>query len=96
VELGRSLATKPKVLLLDEPASGQDETETAQFAELLHELASEGMAVVLVEHDVQLVMKVCEIVHVLDFGQIIATGTPAAIQTNDAVLAAYLGSGAGA
>jgi branched-chain amino acid transport system ATP-binding protein len=94
VELGRSLATKPKVLLLDEPASGQDETETEQFAELLRELADEGMVVVLVEHDVQLVMKICRTVHVLDFGQIIAVGTPAEIQTNEAVLAAYLGSGA--
>ena len=95
VELGRSLATKPKVLLLDEPASGQDETETAQFADLLQELAAEGMGVVLVEHDVQLVMKVCAVVHVLDFGQIIAAGTPEEIQNNDAVLAAYLGSGSG-
>jgi len=76
VELGRSLATKPEVLLLDEPASGQDETETAQFAALLRELAREGMVVVLVEHDVHLVMNVCETVHVLDFGQIIAVGTP--------------------
>jgi branched-chain amino acid transport system ATP-binding protein len=94
VELGRSLATKPKVLLLDEPASGQDETETEQFAALLRELADEGMVVVLVEHDVQLVMNICKTVHVLDFGQIIAVGTPAEIQTNEAVLAAYLGSGA--
>jgi branched-chain amino acid transport system ATP-binding protein len=94
VELGRSLATKPKVLLLDEPASGQDETETEQFAALLRELATEGMVVVLVEHDVQLVMNICTTVHVLDFGQIIAVGTPAEIQANEAVLAAYLGSGA--
>jgi branched-chain amino acid transport system ATP-binding protein len=94
VELGRSLATKPKVLLLDEPASGQDETETEQFATLLRELADEGMVVVLVEHDVQLVMKICQTVHVLDFGQVIAVGTPAEIQMNEAVLAAYLGSGA--
>jgi branched-chain amino acid transport system ATP-binding protein len=94
VELGRSLATKPKVLLLDEPASGQDETETEQFAALLRELAEEGMVVVLVEHDVQLVMNICRTVHVLDFGQIIAVGTPAEIQTNEAVLAAYLGTGA--
>ena len=94
VELGRSLATKPKVLLLDEPASGQDETETEQFAALLRELADEGVVVVLVEHDVQLVMSICRTVHVLDFGQIIAVGTPAEIQTNEAVLAAYLGSGA--
>jgi branched-chain amino acid transport system ATP-binding protein len=95
VELGRSLATKPEVLLLDEPASGQDETETTLFAALLQELAAEGMVVVLVEHDVHLVMNVCRTVHVLDFGQIIAVGTPSEIQQNDAVLAAYLGSSAG-
>ncbi len=95
VELGRSLATKPEVLLLDEPASGQDETETAQFAALLQELAAEGTVVVLVEHDVHLVMNVCQTVHVLDFGQIIAVGSPGEIQQNEAVLAAYLGSAAG-
>ena len=94
MELARSLATKPEVLLLDEPASGQDETETNQFATLLQELATEGIVVLLVEHDVQLVMKICRTVHVLDFGQIIAVGTPSEIQTNEAVLAAYLGSGA--
>ena len=94
VELGRCLATKPQVLLLDEPASGQDESETIVFASLLHELAAEGMAVVLVEHDVHLVMGVCATVHVLDFGQIIASGTPAEIQRDGAVLAAYLGGSA--
>jgi branched-chain amino acid transport system ATP-binding protein len=94
VELGRSLATKPEVLLLDEPASGQDETETVQFAALLRDLAQEGMVVVLVEHDVHLVMNVCQTVHVLDFGQIIAVGSPTDIQQNEAVLAAYLGSAA--
>jgi len=92
VELGRCLATKPKVLLLDEPASGQDENETLLFAELLRSLAADGIAVVLVEHDVQLVMSVCEQVHVLDFGHIIASGPPSQIQTDDAVLSAYLGT----
>jgi branched-chain amino acid transport system ATP-binding protein len=92
VELGRCLATKPAVILLDEPASGQDERETRDFAVLLRELASEGMAVVLVEHDVALVMDVCARVHVLDFGRIIARGTPAEIQHDEAVLAAYLGT----
>jgi branched-chain amino acid transport system ATP-binding protein len=94
VELGRSLATKPAVLLLDEPASGQDETETEQFSDLLQQLATEGIVVLLVEHDVQLVMNICRTVHVLDFGQIIASGAPSEIQSNEAVLAAYLGSGA--
>lgn len=92
VELGRCLATKPKVLLLDEPASGQDESETVVFAALLRTLAAEGIAVVLVEHDVHLVMDVCSHVHVLDFGQIIASGTPSEIQSDQAVLSAYLGT----
>jgi branched-chain amino acid transport system ATP-binding protein len=94
VELGRSLAVRPKVLLLDEPASGQDDHETVAFAALLRDLAAEGIAVVLVEHDVELVMDVCTTVHVLDFGRVIASGTPAQVQTDDAVLAAYLGTGA--
>ncbi|HZQ85753.1 MAG TPA: ABC transporter ATP-binding protein, partial [Acidimicrobiales bacterium] len=76
VELGRALATKPKVLLLDEPASGLDDSESESFADLLVELAGDGMAVLMVEHDVQLVMRVCKLVHVLDFGAIIAVGTP--------------------
>ena len=92
VELGRALATHPKVLLLDEPASGLDESESDSFADLLVELAGEGMAILLVEHDVQLVMKVCALVHVLDFGAILAVGTPEEIQQDQAVLDAYLGS----
>jgi branched-chain amino acid transport system ATP-binding protein len=92
VELGRALATRPKVLLLDEPASGLDETESDDFADLLVELANEGMAILLVEHDVQLVMKVCSLIHVLDFGAILAVGTPDEIQSDQAVLDAYLGS----
>ncbi len=94
VELGRALATRPKVLLLDEPASGLDDTESEGFASLLLELAAEGMAVLLVEHDVQMVMKVCTMVHVLDFGSILAVGTPAEIQENQRVLDAYLGTSA--
>ncbi len=92
VELGRALATQPKVLLLDEPASGLDETESESFAALLLDLAAEGMAVLMVEHDVQMVMQVCSQIHVLDFGAILAVGTPSEIQNNRQVLDAYLGS----
>jgi branched-chain amino acid transport system ATP-binding protein len=92
VEIGRALATRPRVLLLDEPASGQDEAETDALAGLLAELAAEGMAVLLVEHDVQLVMRACQLVHVLDFGEILAVGTPDEVRNNQAVLTAYLGS----
>ena len=92
VELARSLASNPKVLLLDEPASGQTEQETEAFAKLLGELATEGIAVVLVEHDVPLVMASCQHIHVLDFGRIIAEGSPDQVRDDPAVRAAYLGS----
>jgi branched-chain amino acid transport system ATP-binding protein len=93
VEVGRALASRPRVLLLDEPAAGQDESETEAFAALLRDLAADGLAVVLVEHDVRLVLRVSDDVCVLDFGEVLAVGTPAEIQSNDAVIAAYLGEG---
>jgi branched-chain amino acid transport system ATP-binding protein len=96
VELGRALATHPRVLLLDEPASGLDDAESETFSRLLLDLAQEGTAVLIVEHDVQLVMRVCALIHVLDFGAILAVGTPGDIQQNQAVLDAYLGASTGA
>jgi branched-chain amino acid transport system ATP-binding protein len=95
VELGRALATRPQILLLDEPSSGLNEGETEVLGDLLIDLARQGLGVLLVEHDVGLVMRVCEIIHVLDFGRILAVGTPPEIQANVDVQTAYLGTSAG-
>jgi branched-chain amino acid transport system ATP-binding protein len=91
VELARALALQPRLLLLDEPSSGLSHSETADFATLLRELASDGTGVLLVEHDVDLVMGVCDAVHVLDFGQVICSGPPAVVQSDPNVQRAYLG-----
>jgi len=96
VELARALATKPRVLLLDEPSSGLSEDETDALAQLLLQLASEGLGILLVEHDMPFVMGTCAHIDVLDFGRVIARGGPVEIQGDAAVQAAYLGSAAGA
>jgi len=92
VELARALSIDPKVLLLDEPCSGLDDRDTEQLGTLLSALAAEGRSVVLVEHDMDVVLKICDVVNVLDFGEVIATGTPDEIKASPAVQAAYLGA----
>jgi len=95
VELARALAVDPSVLLLDEPASGQDTEETTHFAAVLESLAQSGLAILLVEHDMDLVMSVCSKVVVLDYGRVLRTGTPSEIQSDADVRQAYLGTMSG-
>jgi branched-chain amino acid transport system ATP-binding protein len=93
VEVARALMTQPKILLLDEPASGQTEQETEAFGRLLQQLVDErDLAICLVEHDVGLVMGTCVHIHVLDYGQIIASGTPEQVKVDPVVVNAYLGA----
>jgi len=92
VELGRVLATKPKVVLLDEPASGLDDVETRRLAEVLSTLRDDGLAILLVEHDIDLVMELCSTIYVLHLGELIAHGSAADVRSDPAVQEAYLGA----
>lgn len=91
LEVARTLAAQPKLLLLDEPAAGLNRAESDNLAELICKIRDQGTTVLFVEHDMNVVMKIADYVHVLDFGQQIAHGTPGEIKKNPAVLRAYLG-----
>lgn len=92
LEIARALATEPKVLLLDEPAAGCNAVETAEVDAVIQTIARQGVAVVLVEHDMRLVMKISDRIHVLDGGRTLARGTAAEVRSDPAVIAAYLGT----
>ncbi len=95
VGVARALAAAPKLLLLDEPAAGLDTAESQKLGAHLRQFLSGGTSIFLIDHDMGLVLNVCDYIYVLDFGRIIAEGTPAEIRTNPAVIQAYLGETAG-
>jgi ABC-type branched-subunit amino acid transport system ATPase component len=93
VEVARAIAMNPEVLLVDEPAAGMDSTESEYFGSLLRKISREReMSVLIIEHDVAMVLAICDRVYVLNFGKLLAQGTPAQIRANAEVRAAYLGS----
>ncbi|MBP7016972.1 MAG: ABC transporter ATP-binding protein [Smithella sp.] len=93
LEISRALAAGPKIILMDEPAAGLNSRETAELALLIRKIRQSGVTVVLVEHDMDLVMDVCDAIVVLNLGKKLAEGTPREIQENPAVISAYLGEG---
>jgi ABC-type branched-subunit amino acid transport system ATPase component len=93
LEIARTLAVEPQLILMDEPAAGLNDMETAQLAGLIYKIWESGITIVLVEHDMDLVMDICDSIIVLNLGKKLAEGTPREIQENPAVISAYLGDG---
>jgi len=96
VGVARALATRPTMVILDEPAAGLDATESLELSRILRQLPASGISVLLIDHDMQLVLSVCDRIYALDFGRVIAEGSPAEIRNSAAVVRAYLGESAGA
>jgi branched-chain amino acid transport system ATP-binding protein len=94
VGVARALVARPRLALLDEPAAGLDASESVELGRVLRTLPSQGIAVLLIDHDMDLVLSVCDRIYALDFGRVVAQGTPAEIRRDPAVIAAYLGGSA--
>lgn len=92
LEIARALAIQPKILFLDEPAAGMNPQETAELTNLIYRIRDKyNLTIILIEHDMSLVMKICERIYVLDYGKLIANGNPEEIRNNEFVIKAYLG-----
>ena len=92
LEIARALATQPQLVILDEPAGGMNEQETNSLIQLIRKIQEQGITVLLIEHDMSLVMRVCEKIVVIEYGRKIAEGTPESIKTDKEVIRAYLGT----
>ena len=93
VEFARALAAQPKIILLDEPAAGMNPTEKANLLNIVDRLREKGYTIILIEHDMKLVMNICDMISVLDHGKVITQGRPEEVRNNKDVISAYLGKG---